>query len=199
MTRRRLIFILGGFAIFMLGMAFASVPLYRIFCQKTGYGGTPQVAVQLPDRILDRKITVRFNANTDPKLPWTFKPLQNSVTVRLGEQGFALYRVKNNSKDYITGMATYNVTPDKAGPYFNKIECFCFIEQRLAPGQEMDMPLLFFVHPDLNDAENLKEVDTITLSYTFFPYKGPLMGSCTLKCTIPKQPQYYLQTHDING
>ncbi len=171
MTRRRLIFILGGFAIFMLGMAFASVPLYRIFCQKTGYGGTPQVAVQLPDRILDRKITVRFNANTDPKLPWTFKPLQNSVTVRLGEQGFALYRVKNNSKDYITGMATYNVTPDKAGPYFNKIECFCFIEQRLAPGQEMDMPLLFFVHPDLNDAENLKEVDTITLSYTFFPYK----------------------------
>jgi cytochrome c oxidase assembly protein subunit 11 len=93
------------------------------------------------------------------------------VTVRLGEQGFALYRVKNNSREYITGMATYNVTPDKAGPYFHKIECFCFIEQRLAPGQEMDMPLLFFVHPDLNDASNLKEVETITLSYTFWAYK----------------------------
>jgi cytochrome c oxidase assembly protein subunit 11 len=171
MSHRRLILILSGFAIFMLGMAFASVPLYRIFCQKTGYGGTPQVAVQLPDRILDRKITVRFTASTDPKLPWSFKPLQNSVTVRLGEQGFALYRVKNNSKEYITGMATYNVTPDKAGPYFHKIECFCFIEQRLAPGQEMDMPLLFFVHPDLNDASNLKEVETITLSYTFWAYK----------------------------
>ncbi|MBT4879406.1 MAG: cytochrome c oxidase assembly protein [Alphaproteobacteria bacterium] len=160
--------ILGVLAVGMLGMAYASVPLYRIFCQKTGYGGTTQVAPTLPDVITNRLVTVRFNADVNRDLPWEFKPLQKEVTVRAGEQGFALYRAKNKTDKAIYGMSTYNVTPDKAGVYFNKVECFCFIEQKLEAHQEVDMPVLFFIDPEIENDPKMKDVKSITLSYTFF-------------------------------
>jgi cytochrome c oxidase assembly protein subunit 11 len=166
---RSVLLLVVGLTLFMIGLAFASVPLYRIFCQKTGYGGTTQVAATLPDRVLNRRITIRFTSHVNPALPWSFVPLQKEVNVKAGEQAFAVYHVRNKSDTPITGMATYNVTPDKAGPYFQKIECFCFLEQTLAPNQSLDMPLLFFVDPKIDEDPNLKDVETITLSYTFFP------------------------------
>lgn len=159
-------------ALGMLGLAYASVPLYRLFCQKTGYGGTVQVARKLPAYTTERTLTIRFNAMVDPKLPWKFYPQQTEVKVKLGQQAFALYRAENTAPHPIAGISTYNVTPDKAGIYFNKVECFCFQEQTLKPQEKVDMPLMFFIDPALGDDENLKDVHTITLSYTFFPY-GP--------------------------
>lgn len=157
----------------MTALAFASVPLYRIFCQKTGYGGTPQLVYQNATKLSDRQITVRFNANVQKDLPWEFRPLQNEITVYAGETGLAFYQVTNTSKEPLVGIATYNVTPEKAGLYFNKIECFCFEEQTLPPGQTVDMPVQFFIHPDLDEDKNLKDVQTVTLSYTFFHAKDP--------------------------
>lgn len=157
----------------MTALAFASVPLYRIFCQKTGYGGTPQIAYQNTHKIVDRRLKVRFNAVVQKDLPWRFKPLQQDLTVRAGETGLAFYQVQNTSSKPLIGIATYNVTPDKAGQYFNKIECFCFEEQTLPPGQVIDMPVQFFIDPAIVKDENLKEVKTITLSYTFFHAKDP--------------------------
>jgi cytochrome c oxidase assembly protein subunit 11 len=156
----------------MIMLAYASVPLYKLFCQVTGYGGTPQLAYEAADKILDRKITIRFNADINPNLPWTFKPLQKDLTLRIGETGVAFYMAENVSEQQMVGMATYNVTPLKAGQYFNKIECFCFTDQYIPPGVRMNMPVTFFIHPDLADDRNLKEVKTITLSYTFFPTKN---------------------------
>lgn len=173
---RSVLFLVVGLILFMIGLAFASVPLYRIFCQKTGYGGTTQVAAALPNHVLDRSITIRFTSQVNPNLPWSFVPLQKEVKVKAGEQAFAIYHVRNNSNEPLTGMATYNVTPDKAGPYFQKVECFCFLEQTLAPYQSLDMPLLFFVDPSIDEDPNLKDVETITLSYTFFPFKGEILG-----------------------
>jgi cytochrome c oxidase assembly protein subunit 11 len=159
-----LIGVVGG----MAGLAYASVPLYRWFCQVTGFGGTTQVAEQLPDRVLDRMITVRFNADVSSSLAWRFRPAQRSIDVRLGEQGLAFFEARNDSDRPTTGTATFNVTPAKAGPYFTKIDCFCFDEQTLAPGQSADMPVTFFVDPKMAGDRNLDDVTTITLSYTFF-------------------------------
>ena len=156
--------VVGG----MAGLAYASVPLYRLFCQVTGFGGTTQVADRPPDRVLDRMITVRFNADVSASLAWRFRPARQSIDVRLGEQALAFYTARNVSDAPATGTATYNVTPAKAGPYFTKIACFCFDEQTLGPGQSADMPVTFFVDPDLADDRNLDDVTTITLSYTFF-------------------------------
>ncbi len=164
MTAMVLIGVVGG----MAGLAYASVPLYRWFCQVTGFGGTTQVAAQLPDRVLDRVITVRFNADVSASLAWRFRPAQNSIDVRLGEQALAFFTARNESDAPTTGTATFNVTPAKAGVYFTKIACFCFDEQTLAPGQSADMPVTFFVDPDLAGDRNLDDVTTITLSYTFF-------------------------------
>jgi cytochrome c oxidase assembly protein subunit 11 len=175
---KRLTLLLVGLVLFMIGLSFASVPLYRIFCQRTGYGGTTQVAVALPDRISKRLITIRFNANVGRELPWSFTPLQKEVRVRAGEQAFAVYHVRNISDKPLVGMATYNVTPDKAGPYFQKVECFCFLEQRLNAHQSIDMPLLFFIDPAIDEDPALQDLDTLTLSYTFFPFQGE----------IPKDP-----------
>lgn len=161
-----------GAAVTMLGLAYASVPLYRIFCQKTGYGGTPQVAKNFPDHVGKRMITVRFNSDVNQKLPWRFKPMQNEMKVQLGQEGFAMYMAENLSDQPVQGVSTYNVTPDKAGIYFNKVECFCFLEQTLKPHEKVDMPVLFFVDPELENDPDLKDVDTITLSYTFFPLQG---------------------------
>ncbi|MDP9196830.1 MAG: cytochrome c oxidase assembly protein [Pseudomonadota bacterium] len=156
----------------MAGLAFASAPLYSLFCRITGFGGTTQQASTLPGRILDRTMTVRFNADVHPGLPWAFTPNDREVTVRLGQQGMTTYTARNRSVSPVTGVAVYNVTPDKAGVYFSKIDCFCFAEQSLAAGQTVDMPVLFFVDPAMADDPALKDVDTITLSYTFFQAKS---------------------------
>ena len=152
----------------MVGAAYAAVPLYEIFCQVTGYGGTTQIAEVAPERLLDRRIIVRFNADADRKLPWRFAPAQDEVDLKIGEHGLAFYRAKNLSPDTIVGTASFNVTPAKAGQYFNKISCFCFTEQKLEAGREVDMPVSFFVDPAIADDPNLDDVRTITLSYTFF-------------------------------
>jgi cytochrome c oxidase assembly protein subunit 11 len=154
--------------VFMIGMAYASVPLYDAFCRVTGFGGTTQVSESLPDTIIDRTITIKFNADTDPNTPWQFKPEQRSIDVKLGQRGLTAFNAKNTAKQPTAGTALYNVTPLKAGKYFHKIQCFCFDEQILTAGEEMNMPVLFYVDPEMNDDPNLDDVSTITLSYTFF-------------------------------
>ena len=152
----------------MVGMSFAAVPLYNLFCRVTGYGGTTQVAERESTVILDRKITVRFNADTAKNMPWQFRPLQKEITVRVGETGLALYEAYNPTNRRIAGNAVYNVTPSKAGLYFDKVACFCFDEQVLEPGQRVEMPVQFYVDPEIVKDSNLDDVKTITLSYTFF-------------------------------
>ncbi len=158
--------IVGG----MVGLAFASAPLYRLFCQVTGFGGTVVRAEQpASGHVADsRKITVRFDANINHSLPWRFQPAQGSVTVHLGTETLVHYVARNLSDHAVVGTATFNVTPYKAAPYFTKIECFCFTEQRLEPGQEATMPVVFYVDPAIMDDPNARDVKTITLSYTFF-------------------------------
>lgn len=153
----------------MIGVAYASVPLYEMFCRVTGYGGTTQRVEQYSDRILDREITVRFDANTAAGLPWDFKPVAREVTLKIGETAQAHYTATNLFSSPTYGRATFNVTPQIAGAYFNKVECFCFTDTALQPGETMDMPVVFFVDPDMVDVPELKNVKTITLSYTFFP------------------------------
>jgi cytochrome c oxidase assembly protein subunit 11 len=152
----------------MLGVSFAAVPMYRLFCQVTGFGGTTMVSEALPDKVLERRVTVKFNADTGRNMPWDFKPVQREITVQLGQRGLAAYTAHNRATKPIGGTAVYNVTPLKAGPYFNKIQCFCFDEQVLQPGQTADMPVLFFIDPAMNDDPNMDDVSTITLSYTFY-------------------------------
>ncbi len=171
--RIRLTALVAAFAaIGMVGAAYAAVPLYRMFCQVTGFGGTTQVAAAAPAEMGERIITVRFNADTAGAMLWRFRPLQRAVTVRVGEQTLALYEAVNPSWRRIVGTATFNVTPAKAGAYFNKIECFCFTEQALTPGESVDMPVSFFVDPSISDDPNLDDLNTITLSYTFFEVAG---------------------------
>ena len=152
----------------MVGMAYAAVPLYAMFCQVTGYGGTTQRVEQYSDRVLDRKITVRFDANTSG-LPWDFKPVARAMTMKIGETAQAHYTATNLFDTPTAGRATFNVTPELAGSYFNKVECFCFTDTTLKPGETLDMPVVFYVDPDIADVPELKDITTITLSYTFFP------------------------------
>ncbi len=156
----------------MVGMSYAAVPLYEMFCQVTGYGGTTQRVTQYSDTILDRKITIRFDANTSGGLPWQFQPVERSIDIRIGETVQANYRAENLFGTASSGRATFNVTPELAGAYFNKVECFCFTDTELKPGQSMDMPVVFYVDPEIVDVPELKNVRTITLSYTFFPTGG---------------------------
>lgn len=155
--------------VMMTGLAFASVPLYRLFCQVTGFGGTTMMAASLPDRELDRKVTVRFDANTSRNINWYFKPEKQTEEVRLGQQGLITFVARNRSKLPSVGTALFNVTPLKAGKYFQKTQCFCFDEQLLKPGEEMMMPVVFFVDPKMDEDPEMQDVDHITLSYTFFP------------------------------
>ena len=164
----RLALVLFGGVCAMVGVAFASVPLYRLFCQVTGFGGTTQVASEAPEIVSERSVTIRFNADVNPELPWSFQPVERAVEIRIGEQGLAFYRASNVGPEPVTGTASFNVTPLKAGVYFNKVQCFCFEEQRLEPGQTVDMPVSFFVDPEILEDPNLDDVSTITLSYTFF-------------------------------
>ena len=157
----------------MVGLSFASVPLYRLFCQVTGFGGTTQRAESAPAEVLNKTVSVRFDANTSEKLKWAFHPLQGPVTVKFGEQSMAYYEAVNRSDETLTGTAVFNVTPPQAGAYFNKIQCFCFTEQTLKPGEKIEMPVSFFVDPDmLNDAD-AAGIQEITLSYTFYPVDKP--------------------------
>ncbi len=152
----------------MVGLAFASVPLYDLFCRVTGFGGTTQVG-GVPDKILEREIRVTFNADTSPRLPWRFKPEQRDITVKIGQEALIAYHASNKADTPTAGTAIYNVTPPKAGKYFHKTQCFCFDEQVLVPGQEMNMPVIFYIDPSLADDPNMDEVRQITLSYSFFP------------------------------
>ena len=153
----------------MTGLAFASVPLYRLFCQATGLGGTTQRAAAAPAAAAAAIVTIRFDAETAPGLGWEFRPLQSKVSVHPGEQQKIFYRAVNKTAEPVTGRATYNVTPAKAGIYFDKLQCFCFSEQHLASGQSVDMGVVFFVDPDILTDPNTSDVHTITLSYTMFP------------------------------
>jgi cytochrome c oxidase assembly protein subunit 11 len=159
-------------AVAMVGMAYAAVPIYQMFCQATGLGGTTQKATKPSDIVLDRLVTVRFDANVSPKLGWTFEPVQRTVDAHIGENMLVFYRATNNTDRKITGTATFNVAPDSAGLYFSKIECFCFKEQTLEPGQTIEMPVSFFVDPALVQDPESSRLKEITLSYTFYPVEG---------------------------
>jgi cytochrome c oxidase assembly protein subunit 11 len=152
----------------MVGLSFASVPLYRIFCAATGYGGTTQRAAAAPQDVSKALITVRFDSQTAPDLAWDFQPLVPEVRVHPGEQQQVFFRAVNRSNEGITGRAVYNVTPTKTGIYFDKLQCFCFNEQYLAPGESKDMGVVFFVDPDLLNDPDTNDVHTITLSYSMF-------------------------------
>lgn len=169
-ARRNRIVLMGLIAVVaaMVGGSYAAVPLYRIFCQVTGFGGTTNVAERPSETISDRVITVRFDATVNG-VPWAFQPVRRSIRTHVGETTLAFYRAENLGSAPVTGTATFNVTPLKAGQYFSKIECFCFTEQRLEPGASVEMPVTFFVDPAIENDRNLDEVTTITLSYTFYP------------------------------
>ncbi len=153
---------------FMVGLSFASVPLYRLFCQVTGFGGTTQVAGELPAAALPRTVKIRFNADTDRAIPWDFKPEQREITVHLGQKGLTAFRARNLENRPTAGTALYNVLPPKAGKYFHKIQCFCFDAQTLEPGQEASMPVVFFIDPAMDKDPDMRDVGIITLSYTFY-------------------------------
>lgn len=153
----------------MIGVTYASAELYDLFCKVTGYGGTTQRVEQASARILDKKITVRFDANVAPSLPWEFHPVQRSVELKIGETAKVSYTATNIFSVPARGTATFNVTPELAGAYFNKLECFCFTDTELKPGQTLEMPVVFFIDPEIVNEPDLKKLDTITLSYTFFP------------------------------
>ena len=173
MQRRKSITVaaLTGLLVGMAGLSYAAVPLYRMFCQITGYGGTTQVATAVPDAISDRVVTVRFNADIASGLPWNFRPKQREIELRIGETALIHYVAENPTGQTLVGTSTFNVTPHKVGPYFAKVECFCFTEQTLAPGESAEMAVTFFVDPMMLEDPNLAEINTITLSYMFFPAK----------------------------
>jgi cytochrome c oxidase assembly protein subunit 11 len=159
----------------MTGLAFASVPLYRAFCQATGFNGTTQRATadDAPGAVVGKLMSVRFDANTSPHLPWEFKPEQMTERIAVGARDMAFFTARNLSDKTITGSATFNVTPLQAGQYFTKIQCFCFTEQTLKPGEEARMPVVFFVDPKIIDDPDTKDISEITLSYTFYPVDSP--------------------------
>lgn len=169
-TRTALFAFLGALA--MLGLGYAAVPLYQLFCQVTGFGGTTQRATDAEAdgaaaRAAGQQISIRFDANTASDMPWTFKPVQVTDTIAIGQRELAFYTARNDSNVPITGTATFNVEPEQTGAYFSKIQCFCFTEQTLQPGEEIRMPVLYFVDPAILDDENARGVEQITLSYTF--------------------------------
>jgi cytochrome c oxidase assembly protein subunit 11 len=163
----------GVFAAAMVGASFAAVPLYRLFCELTGFDGTPRQATVAPAATLDREVTVRFDANIGNGLGWTFRPPERSVKVKLGEVVQVAYRAENRTPWTVTGSAVFNVTPESVGAYFNKLDCFCFREQTLKAGEAAELGVTFFVDPALARDGELDTTTTITLSYTFFPVANP--------------------------
>ncbi|HEY7384995.1 MAG TPA: cytochrome c oxidase assembly protein [Beijerinckiaceae bacterium] len=163
----------------MVGLAYAAVPLYDLFCRVTGFDGTPRVGTAGGSRILDHTIRVRFDANVAPGLDWRFAPEALEIRARLGETQTVFYKVRNAGAVPTAGIATFNVQPGQAGAYFVKIQCFCFNEQTLQPGEEMDVPVVFYVEPSLADEPNLRNLPSITLSYTYFASKNGLPVATT--------------------
>lgn len=164
----RTVGVLAAVVVGMIGFSYASVPLYELFCRVTGFGGTTQVAEAGADQVLDRTFTIRFDSNVNDALGWRFEPVQKVTSVKVGETKLAFYRATNTSDETVVGTATFNVTPDKAGLYFNKIECFCFTQQVLRPGETVDMPVSFYLDPELVEDAKMDGVTTVTLSYTFY-------------------------------
>lgn len=162
---------LAMIAVGMVLLAYASVPLYRMFCQVTGFGGTPMLAQRAPDTVVDRTIRVRFNADTAPGLPWEFAPVERMVTVKLGESRLAVFTAENQSDEPMHGVATYNVVPHSMGRYFEKVQCFCFEEQVLKPHEKVNMPVSFFIDPAMLKDPETRGIKEVTLSYTFFEKK----------------------------
>jgi cytochrome c oxidase assembly protein subunit 11 len=166
----------GVFVAAMVGMSYAAVPLYSWFCRTTGFAGTPILSHQAPTQISDRHVTVRFDANIGPGLPWRFEPERNSIDVRLGEVVTIYYNVTNLAARETAGQAAYNVAPTTIGGYFDKINCFCFTEQRLAPGEKREMAVVFYVDPEMAKDSEQDDLNTITLSYTFYPVRETKAG-----------------------
>ncbi|MGG5818878.1 cytochrome c oxidase assembly protein [Falsiroseomonas sp. HW251] len=169
---RRTGLVVAAVAAGMIGVSFAAVPLYDLFCRATGYNGTPMIGAAPAPGAGEQVVTIRFNANTQPNLPWRFEPAQPSVQLRVGEEAMGFYHARNLSDRAATGVATYNVTPEVVGRYFHKTACFCFDEQTLEPGQSVDMPLAFWVDPRIAQDPNTRGIRTITVSYTFFRSLG---------------------------
>ena len=169
----RVVFMCLGIFGFMLAMSFAAVPLYDLFCRVTGYGGTTQVSEVAPDTIKEHTVKVRFDANVNPALGWSFRPEVNEVTVRLGEVKTINYIAQNMTARTTVGTSTFNVTPGQTGQFFSKMQCFCFTEQKLEPGQRVEMPVVFYVDPAMLEDEDARDVNTIILSYTYFEVKNP--------------------------
>lgn len=167
-SNRRTAMTLAGVAVCMVGLSFAAVPLYRIFCQVTGFGGTPLRASAENMVVLDETVTVTFDASTESGMPWVFKPVQKDMEIPIGKTGLAFYSAHNPTDRPVAGTAVFNVTPYKIGPHFVKIDCFCFTEQVLMPGQTVDMPVTFYIDPGIRDDRSTQEVKGITLSYTFY-------------------------------
>jgi cytochrome c oxidase assembly protein subunit 11 len=171
-SHKKTAFILASIFVAMVGVSYAAVPLYKMFCAATGFGGTTQVAKSLPATTGQRTITVRFNTDVDPNLPWSFQPDVREVKIKTGEVGKASFHAVNKGDEAVVGSATYGVTPEKTAIYFNKIQCFCFTAHMLKPGESAEFPVTFFIDPALEADPNLYDVETITLSYTFFKAKN---------------------------
>ncbi len=190
--KRIMLVVLGGVACGMVGLSFAAVPLYDLFCSVTGFGGTTQTAEAAPAAVGERVMAVRFNSDVANDVPWRFKPSQREVELRVGEVVLAFYTATNESNRTILGSATFNVTPLKAGVYFTKVDCFCFEEQVLRPGESAELPVTFFIDPEIVNDRNMDDVTTITLSYTFFN-----QGEEALKSYLGEEAQ--LASREIGG
>jgi cytochrome c oxidase assembly protein subunit 11 len=186
-SNRKIALICAGFFFGMIGMAYASVPLYRAFCQLTGFDGTVRKAEQAPDKVLDRKLTIRFDANVR-NLPWSFAPEQKAQTIRIGETGLAYFKVTNHGEAPITGRAVYSVVPEAAGAYFQKLECFCFSDQTIGPGETVEFPVVYFVDPEYATDFETRGKGEVTLSYTYFPSVQPKGGQKTAAATPGSHP-----------
>ncbi|MGO7985232.1 cytochrome c oxidase assembly protein [Rhizobium leguminosarum] len=162
-----------SFVFGMGAMSYAAVPLYRIFCQVTGYNGTTQRVDQVSSVVLDRTMRVTFDANVAPGLQWDFKPVEREVNPKIGETIQVNFTAENRSNETQRGQAVFNVTPGEAGVYFNKVQCFCFTETDLKPGEKLDMPVVFYIDPEIVKAVESRDIHTVTLSYTFYPKEGP--------------------------
>lgn len=174
---KRVALIVVAVVVGMVGMAYAAVPLYSLFCRATGYGGTPQIVDRPSDTRGNRVMTVRFDSNVSSDLPWTFEPDVPSIKLRTGETATVFFKVHNRSQKATSGLASYNVAPDQAGLFFNKISCFCFSEQHLEPGETMEMPVVFYLDPALETDDIMKNTESVTLSYTFFASKTPVASA----------------------
>lgn len=169
---QRTALVCAGVALGMTGLSFAAVPLYDLFCKATGFGGTPKVGTAGAGRILDRTMTVRFDANVAPGLGWRFTPENPDIKLRVGETQTVFYKITNRSDRPSTGIASFNVTPEKSAAYFVKIQCFCFTEHTLQPGETLEAPVVFYIDPEIADNRELNGVNSLTLSYTYFPSKA---------------------------